>query len=437
MKPLFNPTNPCTEHAPAVTLVSHAQQFEDIMLWRAFGSVREGVYIDIGASDPCLESVSLLFHEHGWRGVHVEPSPKQAEALRLARPGDKVIEAAVGDKRCDDATYYEAEDDTYKGLSTLDDEAKSIINGKGIRTSQHTVKMMTLDDVFDACGSPVVHWLKIDAEGYEGKIIHSWHSSARPWIVVIESITPLENMPNYEDWEPRLKDLGYKFVWTDRVNRFYVHGDHAELVEYFVYPPNSLDGFSIGGNSGLGYPLEYRRLSELRHKEVEIENLSGERETLRSLNLELKARNDLLSQNVDALLCSNSWRVTKPLRAIAGMARRLRSPNVRVQADSGGHDALRKPGRTSRPLMIRLKDRLRVSSPGLMRVLKNNAVISKLYHCIAYGGRPYASNLISRRALDKHKEISPTIGVNAKARADSIYTKLKAQNEKLKRSKKQ
>ena len=74
-------------------LISYAQNFEDVMLWRALGSVTDGFYIDIGAQSPDVDSVSKMFHEHGWRGIHIDAMASYAEELRRARPGDVVIHA--------------------------------------------------------------------------------------------------------------------------------------------------------------------------------------------------------------------------------------------------------------------------------------------------------------------------------------------------------
>ena len=79
-----------------MSITSYAQNFEDVMLWRALSHVEKGFYIDIGAQDPLVDSVSLLFYEHGWRGIHVEPAPHYADLLRQQRPGDTVIQAVVG-----------------------------------------------------------------------------------------------------------------------------------------------------------------------------------------------------------------------------------------------------------------------------------------------------------------------------------------------------
>src|SRR5512146_169130 len=80
-----------------MTVLSYAQNFEDVMLWRAVGDVERGQYLDIGAQDPVVDSVSLAFYEAGWRGVHVEPTAAYAAKLRAARPDEIVIEAAVSE----------------------------------------------------------------------------------------------------------------------------------------------------------------------------------------------------------------------------------------------------------------------------------------------------------------------------------------------------
>jgi len=46
--------------------VSYAQNFEDVILWRALKHVGRGFYIDLGAQDPVIDSISLAFYEHGW-----------------------------------------------------------------------------------------------------------------------------------------------------------------------------------------------------------------------------------------------------------------------------------------------------------------------------------------------------------------------------------
>ena len=59
----------------AAALISYSQNAEDIRLWRVFGGIDNGFYVDVGAADPSVGSVSRIFYDHGWSGINVEPSP--------------------------------------------------------------------------------------------------------------------------------------------------------------------------------------------------------------------------------------------------------------------------------------------------------------------------------------------------------------------------
>ena len=48
-----------------MTLISYAQNYEDVMLWRAVGHIDDGFYIDVGAVWPTNDSVTKLFYDHG------------------------------------------------------------------------------------------------------------------------------------------------------------------------------------------------------------------------------------------------------------------------------------------------------------------------------------------------------------------------------------
>jgi hypothetical protein len=52
-----------------MSITSYAQNFEDVMLWRALSHIEDDVCIDIGAQDSIIDSVSLAFHKRGWNGL--------------------------------------------------------------------------------------------------------------------------------------------------------------------------------------------------------------------------------------------------------------------------------------------------------------------------------------------------------------------------------
>lgn len=232
--------------------VSYAQNFEDVMLHRALKHVGRGRYVDIGASHPTFDSVSLAFHERGWSGLHVEPLPAHAEALRRERPGDTVLSVAVGE-RDGPLTLFEVGDGY--GISTCDPALAERHRAGGFEVRELRVPCMRLSDIFDRHVEGEVHWLKIDVEGFEAEVIRSWRGSAlRPWIVVVESTEPMLPTPSFASWEPSLLEFGYRFVYFDGLNRFYISERHPELAQAFICGPNYFDNFTVTRNSWLCPP---------------------------------------------------------------------------------------------------------------------------------------------------------------------------------------
>ena len=79
-----------------MSFVSYAQNFEDVLLWRALGHVKNGFYIDVGANDPELHSVTKAFYERGWYGINVEPLAQYQPAFLQQRARDINLCVAAG-----------------------------------------------------------------------------------------------------------------------------------------------------------------------------------------------------------------------------------------------------------------------------------------------------------------------------------------------------
>src|SRR5215470_12416094 len=66
----------------SMSFISYAQNYEDVMLWRALKHIDQGFYIDVGANDPDIDSVTKAFYERGWRGINVERRPSGSNAWK-------------------------------------------------------------------------------------------------------------------------------------------------------------------------------------------------------------------------------------------------------------------------------------------------------------------------------------------------------------------
>jgi FkbM family methyltransferase len=230
-----------------MSFVSYAQNFEDVMLWRALKHVQNGLYVDVGAQHPIIDSVSKAFYEHGWRGIHIEPVPYYAQLLRQDRPDEVVLEIALSDTE----GTLEFNVIAKTGLSTaVNAYALLHHNERGFDFQRIQVPVLTLRSALHSIEGKDVHWLKIDVEGFEENVLKGWDSQAlRPWIMVIEATVPNSSEVDFANWDPLLTSSDYQFVYFDGLNRFYVAQEHIELAKAFSCPPNVFDSVVLSGQA--------------------------------------------------------------------------------------------------------------------------------------------------------------------------------------------
>lgn len=226
--------------------ISYAQNFEDVILWRALKHIHNGFYVDIGAQDPVIDSVSRGFYENGWRGVSVEPTPSYWEKLRQNRPDELVVQAAVGES-ADIIKFYSF---PATGLSTANADVAQQHKDNGFVCEELTVKTISLASILDGFQDRPIHWMKIDVEGMEGSVLRSWAGSkVRPWILVVEATQPQSQILSYDEWDDIILDNGYSFVYFDGLNRFYVSEHHQDLAGKFGPGANVFDEFKLHQSS--------------------------------------------------------------------------------------------------------------------------------------------------------------------------------------------
>ena len=157
-----------TKNNSPKSFTSYAQNFEDVMLWRALKHVPAGVYVDVGAQHPVVDSVSKAFYEQGWRGIHVEPVPHYAELLRQDRPDELVLQLALADR----AGILELHVVAGTGLSTgVKAYAQSLEETHGFAHQTIPTPMLPMSTALESLAGRQVHWLKIDVEGFEDRVL--------------------------------------------------------------------------------------------------------------------------------------------------------------------------------------------------------------------------------------------------------------------------
>jgi len=246
-----------------MSFVSFAQNYEDVMLFRALRGIEHGFYIDVGAQDPVEDSVTKAFYEKGWRGINIEPVAHWFQRLVAYRPHDINLQVAVSDGP-GKLHLFEVVD---SGLSTTDPDFAKQHAQAGYQICESDVDCLTLDEICKSYPVEEIHFLKIDCEGGEAAALRGLSlERIRPWIILLEATAPNSQQPVYMEWEPLLTGCGYHFVYEDGLNRFYVADEHSELDSAFSHPPNVFDYFVRAAEAVARHDLQIAQgdLSALR-----------------------------------------------------------------------------------------------------------------------------------------------------------------------------
>jgi FkbM family methyltransferase len=234
-----------------VPVTSYAQNFEDVMLARAFPGAR-GFYVDVGANDPDIDNVTRIFYERGWSGINIEPLAANMETLRRKRTRDTNLEIAVGEND-GSITFYEVA--KWHGYSTTDAAIIEQHRKDGLQITERKVPVRKLSDVLDEhAKDKSIDFLKIDVEGTELSVLRGLDLRRhRPKIILLESKMPVtinmvdrvDEVPDRaEEYSSYLAPFGYHFAYHDGLNAFYVAEEHRVLEKAFGRPPGTFDKIS-------------------------------------------------------------------------------------------------------------------------------------------------------------------------------------------------
>jgi len=312
--------------------VSYAQNFEDVMLWRALKHVENGFYIDVGANDPTIDSVTKAFYERGWHGVNIEPLPSHYADLLRERPRDINLQFAAGGSK-GEIEVWECD---VRGWATASANVISQHTENGHSGIFHKVPVATLADICAQNVNDEIHFLKIDVEGYEKAVIDGMDFTRfRPWVMVIEATKPNSTEEVHHEWERKVLVANYSLAYCDGLNRFYVAKEHSELLHSLRYPPNVFDEFIR--SEQLYTELRVQQVeaqaqrAEVQAQQAEVQAQRAEAQAQRaeaqahqaearvqqaeSAVRQWQIQTNEWHERILELHASTSWKITKPLRA--------------------------------------------------------------------------------------------------------------------------
>jgi FkbM family methyltransferase len=414
-----------------MSFISYAQNYEDVMLWRALKDVQHGFYIDVGASDPRLDSVTRAFYDRGWRGINVEPLKSHHQDLLEARPNDINLLCAAGPKQ-GQIDIWECE---VKGWSTTAGDIIQKHKQDGHAGVFRKVPMFPLGDICEQYVQSDINFLKIDVEGFEEEVLRGMNfKKFRPWIVVIEATKPNSIEETHLAWEAFIVSNDYVFAYADGLNRFYVAKEQVpNILDALKYPPNVFDGYiriqqydseiraqqaevKAQQAEAKAHQAEAKaQQAEAKAQQAEAKAQQAEAKAQQAEAKAQQAENDsqqFLTQ-LHRVYGSRSWRITAPLRWLYGQARRLRQDGLKARIQSFIKKVFRKINDE-----LLLRPGLRQQLIGWFKILGLEELLKRL-HAKAHGQLTHSNGLRSdQSALTRQLEILPP-------RAQQIYDDLK------------
>ena len=191
----------------------HAAETDLVHLF--FGRRNDGLFIEVGANEPCRHSQTWSLEQAGWHGLLIEPSPSLCEQLRNQRRRSRVLEVACGAPGAPPrARFHLAENPLHSSLAT----GRTDFAPKIDRSIEVDVK--TLDQIIKETDTHDIDFISIDVEGLQYEVLQGLTlTTHRPRLLLVE-----DHLTGYRThrWISR---QGYRLVKRTGLNSWYVPAD--------------------------------------------------------------------------------------------------------------------------------------------------------------------------------------------------------------------
>ncbi len=205
--------------------VSHSAFGEEILVNRILKN-KYGFYIDVGALNPKVGSLTFLLYKKGWKGINFDLTKSNINLFRFLRKRDKSVQVAISDKKGFVESYIF---DSGSGLNSL--EKKYADKWKKKLFKPYTIekiKSNTLNSVIEEYNIPKnFDYLNIDVESHELKVLAGLDlKKHRPKLITIEiHCSGLEDIIKNDIYK-HLRNNNYKLISYYFLTAFFIPNEN-------------------------------------------------------------------------------------------------------------------------------------------------------------------------------------------------------------------
>ena len=169
-------------------LISNSAYGEEILVNRILKSYKKGFFVDVGAHNPVIGSLTKRLYDKGWSGLNLDFSEPNIKLLKLFRRRDISIQTGVSDKNGMKESFSF---DPSSGTNTLNKEyAEGWSKNFYKKFEVKKIKCQTLTNILDQYNvRSDFEYLNIDVEGHDLNVLKGFDLNFyKPKLITCEII---------------------------------------------------------------------------------------------------------------------------------------------------------------------------------------------------------------------------------------------------------